>query len=143
MATISPDNLTVNFNLKGSVILAIETYNELRLRADLYDEMLFDCVKNFDVVDKEPTTWSPSTCTIEGHFKIPTGIFNAVVNSIVSKLVSNDDWMRSLAKSGEHWLDLNEGITTYKPNGVYSYDLLDNKQFAEKYFNMEEDDSNE
>lgn len=148
MATITPDNLTVKFNLKGSVILDLDTYNELRLYSNLYSEMLFSCIENFKVVDKEPSSWSPAACTIEGYFEIPTGIFNAVVNSIVSKLISNDDWMASLVKSGEVWLDLVEGrLTSYSTNSAYSYYLLDNAQFAEKYFSMREnngkDGSNE
>jgi len=139
MASITPENLpenlTVKLNLKGSVILGIEEYNELRLRADQYDEMLFSCVENFEVVDKEPSTWSHAACTIEGHFEIPTGIFNAVINSIVSKLISNDDWMASIAKGAVCWLDLSKGmLTTYEPSSPYRYYLLDNKQFADKYF---------
>ena len=138
--SITPDNLTVKFNLKGSVILDLDTYNAMRLRADMYDEMLFSCLENFKVVDRKPSTWSPATCTIDGHFEIPTGIFNAVVNSIVSKLISNDDWMASIAKGGEVWLDLKEGtLKSYRTEGEYLYYLLDNKQFAEKYFSMRDD----
>lgn len=141
MATVTPDNLTVKFNLKGSVILDIDTYNELRLRADMYDEMLFSCVENFKVIDKDPSTWSPATCTVEGHFEIPTGIFNAVVNSLVSKLINNDAWMASIVKGGEVWLDLDEGmLSSYNTSHKHSYYLLDNKQFADKYFSMREED---
>jgi len=146
MATVTPDNLTVKFNLKGSVILDIDTYNAMRLRADLYDEMLFSCIENFEVVDREPSSWSPAACKVDGHFEIPTGIFNAVVNSIVSKLISNDVWMASIVKGGELWLDLKEGtLKSYRTEGEYLYYLLDNKQFADKYFSMCEEggDSND
>ena len=146
MATVTPDNLTVKFNLKGSVILDISTYNELRLHADLYDRMMRNCIENFEVVDREPSSWSPAACKVDGNFEIPTGIMNAVINSIISQILNNDTWMESIAKGGECWLDLIEGsFTSYKPNGVYSYYLLDNKQFADKYFSLQkkEDDSND
>jgi hypothetical protein len=144
MASITPENLTVKFNLKGSVILGIDEYNELRLHAGMYDGMLASCLESFKVVEKEPSNWSPSICTVEGQFKIPTSIFNAVVNSIVDSLLNNDAWMRSLAKTGEHWLDLKEGmLATYRPSGEYTCDLLDVPQFAERYFEIQKEDEDE
>lgn len=133
--TINAEDIKVELNLQGSVILNVREYNALRHRADMYDEMLYKSIESIKVVSKDPTTYSPSACELEGHIHIAAPIIRALKSAIISQVMAHDEWLEPIVEHAITNVNLKDmRFSDYASNSPYCFSLLDDKHFAEIYY---------
>ena len=133
--TINAEDIKVELNLQGSVIISTREYEALRHRADMYDEMLYNNIESIKVVDKDPTSYSPSTCELQGHIHIAAPIFVALKSAIVNQVLAHDEWLEPIVRHAITNVDLKEmRFSEYPSNDQYCFSLLEDKRFAEIYY---------
>ena len=132
---INAEDIKVELNLQGSVIINIREYNALRHRADMYDEMLYNSIESIKVVDKDPTSYSPSACELYGHIHIAAPIIRALKSAIVSQVMAHDEWLESIVEHAITNVNLRDmRFSEYASNDPDWFSLLDDKRFAEVYY---------
>ena len=133
--TINAEDIKVELNLQGSVIISTREYDTLRHRADMYDEMLYNNIGSIKVVDKDPTTYSPCACELQGRIHIATPIFAALKSAIVNQVLAHDEWLGPIVEHGITNVNLKEmRFSEYPSNDPYCFSLLDDTHFAEVYY---------